>query len=106
MELKIFWTDFARKVLQQIFDYHKEHAGVNTARKLTSGIVKATLNLRKQPEIGQREELVLHPEMQFRYIIYKNYKIIYRIVSSEESILILDVFNTRQNPVKIKRSVD
>ena len=57
--------------------------------------------MRNQPEIGQREELLIDREQEFRYLICENYKVIYLVNSPENRIEITDVFDTRQNPVKI-----
>jgi len=40
---------------------------------------------------------------EFRYLIYKNYKIIYWYNQHKNWIEINDVFDTRQNPIKIRR---
>ena len=37
------------------------------------------------------------------YLIYKNYKIIYLVTLEKNIIEIFDVFDTRQNPVKMSR---
>lgn len=58
MELEIYWTDFSKKELQQIFEYHKENASLKIAKNLTIGIAKETLKLKKQPKIGQIEKLL------------------------------------------------
>ncbi len=58
MELKIVWTDFSKKELKNIFEYHKDNASLTIARKLVSGIAKETLKLKKQPFIGQEEDLL------------------------------------------------
>ena len=55
MELKIYWTDFAKNELQNIFDFYKLRAGLNIAQKLVIGISKAVLSLSNQPNIGQRK---------------------------------------------------
>lgn len=73
-------------------------------KKLVIEIAKETLKLTEQPEIGQEEELLLNNSKDFRYLIFKNYKIIYWINLKENWIEILDVFDTRQNPVNIKRT--
>lgn len=103
MELRIKWTDFSKNELENIFEYYKEIAGVNVAKKLVSGIAKETLKLKKHPEIGQEEELLKNDSREFRYLVYKNYKIIYLITLEKNSIEIFDVFDTRQNPVKMSR---
>jgi plasmid stabilization system protein ParE len=103
MELKIYWTDFSKKELQNIFEYYKENASLKVAKSLTIGIAKEILKLKKQPEIGQIEELLVDRPNEFRYLVYKNYKIIYWINKNEKRIEINDVFDSRQNPIKIER---
>jgi plasmid stabilization system protein ParE len=103
MEINIYWTDFSKKELQNIFEYYKENVSLKVAKSLTIGIAKETLKLKKQPEIGQIEELLIDRPNGFRYLVYKNYKIIYWINKIENRIEISDVFDSRQNPVKIEQ---
>jgi addiction module RelE/StbE family toxin len=104
MELKIYWTDFSKKELKKIFDYYKVEASLNVAKNLVIGITKHVTKLKKQPTIGQEEELLKNDFRDFRYLVYKNYKIIYWINTKKNTIEIFDVFDTRQNPKKIKRN--
>jgi plasmid stabilization system protein ParE len=104
MELKIYWTEFAVKELEKIFDYHHKKASYQVAKKLVDGIYNETLKLTTQPEIGQIEELLITRKQGFRYLVFKNYKIIYWIHSQKSWIEINDIFDTRQNPPKIKRT--
>lgn len=104
MELKVFWTDFAKAELKSIFEYYNERVSYTIAKNLTIGIVEETLKLQKQPFIGQIEDLLIHRSEEFRYLVYKNYKIIYHINTLKNQVEINDVFDTRQNPVKIRRS--
>jgi plasmid stabilization system protein ParE len=103
VELKISWTDFSKKELRNIFEYYKEEVSINVARKLVSGITKETLKLKRQPYIGQEEELLKNDPREFRYLVFKNYKIIYLVNSEKNIVEIYDVFDTRQNPVKMDR---
>ncbi|SFG49171.1 ParE toxin of type II toxin-antitoxin system, parDE [Algoriphagus hitonicola] len=59
--------------------------------------------LKKNPKIGRIEELLKERKERFRFLIYKNYKLIYWINKKENRIEIVDVFDTRQNPIKISR---
>ena len=104
MELAIFWTESSEKELENIFKYYKRKANVTVAKKIVSGIHEETLKLKQQPRIGQIEELLKQRKQEFRYFIYKNYKIIYWINERENQIEINDVFDTRQNPPKMKRT--
>jgi plasmid stabilization system protein ParE len=103
MALKVFWTDFAKSSLHEIFDYYKNKAGVRISHKLIEGIIKSTEILLNQPLTGQKEEMLNDRSEGFRYLIYKNYKIIYWINQSSQKIEIVDVFDTRQDPLKIKK---
>ena len=103
MELEVYWTDFSKKELKNIFDYYKENASLNVAKALVIGITKEAAKLKKQPKIGQEEELLDKDSRDFHYLIYKSYKIIYLVNLKENRIEVFDVFDTRQNPIKIKR---
>lgn len=104
MGLKVFWTAFSERELANIYEYHKEKASVRIAKNLVEGIFNETLKLKIQPKIGQIEELLKDRKENFRYLVYKNYKIIYWINEKESRIEINDVFDTRQNPEKIERT--
>ncbi|WP_026838985.1 type II toxin-antitoxin system RelE/ParE family toxin [Gillisia sp. JM1] len=103
MALEVYWTEFSERELEKIFEHYQKKVSYNVAKKLTDGIYNEALQLEKQPEIGQIEELLKNREQQFRYLIYKSYKIIYWINKLESKIEVNDVFDTRQNPTKIKR---
>jgi len=103
MELVVYWTDFSIKELKNIFDYYKENASLNVARTLVIGITKEAAKLKRQPKIGQEEELLEEDSKDFRYLVYKSYKIIYMVNLEENRIEVFDVFDTIQNPIKIKR---
>lgn len=104
MGLKIYWTAFSKSELHKIFDYYKETGSHRIANRLVFEITQAVLKLQKQPDIGQREELLLNRNELFRYLIYKNYKVIYWVNKLENRIEISDIFDTRQNPVKLIRN--
>jgi plasmid stabilization system protein ParE len=104
MALKIYWSDFSKSQLQSIFDFYKKEAGARISRKLIQAIVVETERLSLQPFMGQKEELLTDRQEDFRFMIYKNYKIIYWINQGKNRIEIADIFDTRQNPHKIKRN--
>lgn len=103
MALDIYWTDFAKQELHSIFSYHKKHISVKFANKLVSEIATHSLILKTHPNIGQPEELLKNRIQKFRYLVYKNYKIIYWINREKNQVEISDIFDIRQNPIKIKR---
>lgn len=54
----------------------------------------------KSPFIGQVEDLLIHLKKDYRYLVSGNYKIIYLV--KPESVEIINVFDTRQDPIKIE----
>jgi len=97
--MKIIWSDFASETLKDIFQYHKKVAGKNTAQKLKDKIFHSTIQLIKYPNSGQNEESLVELNEGHRYLVSVNYKIVYKKV--KEGILITDIFDTRQDPIKI-----
>jgi toxin ParE1/3/4 len=100
--MKVIWTDFASNSLFEIFTYYKEVASENVAQKITFRIFYATRQLIKHPQSGQVETNLQKLNEEHRYILVGNYKIIYKRV--KQGILITDVFDTRQDPIKIFKS--
>jgi toxin ParE1/3/4 len=104
MKFEILWSDFAENQLDKIFEYYLENASLKVAKDLLQEIISEPNKLIKNPEIMQIENLLLDREDNYRYIICKNYKIIFSIDKNKNAIKIADVFDTRQNPIKIKRT--
>lgn len=104
MGLTIYWTRFSENELQNIFSYYQEKVNVRLATEITEGIVNETDILESNPNIGQIEDSLKSRTKEFRYLIHNNYKIIYWINLDENQIEIWDVFDCRQEPLKIKRT--
>lgn len=104
MGFQILWSEFAENQLDEIYHYYQRKAGKRIAAKLVTGIIEATQALMETPYLGQEEELLKEREIKYRYFVYRNYKIIYSVDDENEWIKIADVFDTRQNPIKIQRA--
>ena len=104
MELKVFWLQLAEDKLDDIYNYYKIKAGKKTAKKLVNGIVDQTIGLGKQPEIGQIEKTLAHRKIEYRYLVYTNYKIVYWVNLPSKRVEIANVFDTRQDPKKINET--
>ena len=101
MDLTVHWTQLAENKLEDIFNYYKITANSRIARKLIQEIVSKTEGLGKHPGMGQKEGLLKGRSQDFRYLVYKNYKIIYWINELENRVDIANVFDCRQSPEKI-----
>ncbi len=97
--MKIIWSDFSTEMLREIHNYYKENASIQVANRIKSNIFSATKPLLKNPNSGQIELSLETLEEGHRYIVESNYKIVYKKV--EQGILITDVFDCRQDPIKI-----
>ena len=103
MKLKVVWSDYAESQLDKIFKYYLENAGYKVARTIIEKIINEPNKLLLNPEIGQEEELLKDRTDNYRYLICDNYKIIYSIDQKKSLLKISNVFDTRQNPVKIRK---
>ena len=102
MNFEIAWSDQAKNQLRIIHDYFKEVAGDKIALSLTHRILVKPRILLKHPNIGQIEESRAVKGRGFRYLVEGNYKIIYKVIENDQKILIAAVFDTRQNPDKMR----
>ncbi len=101
MELEVYWLELAENKLEDIYSYYQIKVSKRVAENLVNGIVDTTIGIEKQPEIGQVETSLEHREQEFRYLVFKNYKIVYWINYDFRRIEIANVFDTRQDPDKI-----
>jgi len=97
--MKVIWSDFAISSLYDIFKYYKETANESVAKRIKSRIFAATRQLKQHPESGQIEPNLIQLDESHRYLVEGNYKIIYKRIP--EGVLITDVFDTRQDPIKM-----
>lgn len=101
MDLEVYWLELAESKLEDIYSYYSIKVNKRVAAKLVNAIVDATIGIEKQPEIGQVEASLKHRKQEFRYLVFKNYKIIYWINYDFNRIEIANIFDTRQDPEKI-----
>lgn len=102
--MTIIWSELAEFQLDDIYEYYQHIASPKVATKLVLGIINETKKLIDSPFIGKEEELLKKRIKQYRHLIFKNYKLIYTVDEENKIIRIADVFDTRQNPPKIKRN--
>ena len=104
MAYTIIWSYFAEDQLDQIFAFYEKEATPRIAKKLLKRLIDAPNILVEDPFIGQIEELLKKRAVDYRHLVVGNYKLIYSVEELHKFIRILDVFDTRQNPPKLKRN--
>lgn len=100
--MRILWSVLAKEDIKEIYDYYKEVAGLQVARSLRNKLITKPRLLVKQPRLGQEEDNPAVAGRGFRYLVEGNYKLVYKVFAEREEILIATVFDTRQNPTKLK----
>ena len=103
MDLEVIWSKFAEKQLDKIFEYYEENASERVAIEMIEGLLNEPDRLKRNPFIGQKELLLQERKISYRYLVFKNYKIIYSVEEENGFIKIADVFGTKQKPSKIER---
>lgn len=98
--MKVIWTRKAKSQIKDIFDFYSKKVSAALANRIIAGIAQKPSILLKHPEIGQRETLLEDINPDLRYVVEGNYKLIY--LQNENHVVIVSVFDTRQNPSKIR----
>lgn len=105
MEYTIIWSRFSENQIDKIYDYYETRVNTKLAKKIVKSILSAPDQLIKNPKIGALESSLKNREIEYRYIVSTNYKIVYSVVELDKSVRIADVFDTRQHPNKIEQRV-
>lgn len=101
--LNVVWTEPAKKDIQNIFDYLDQISPVIADNQIDRIINRIDLLEQGYPNIGQREPLLESKKADYRYLVQDHYKIIYHQANYD---MIIDmIFDTRQNPVKMKKKL-
>jgi len=90
-------------MLHEIYNYHEKAAGKTVADKIKTNIFSVTRQLKEQNHLGHTDPILEGIGEGHRNLVSGNYKIVYKDV--KEGVLITDVFDVRQNPVKINNPV-
>lgn len=101
MGIEIRWTATAISNLEDIFYYYRLKVNIALAHKIVTSVIESTILLEEQPTMGQFEPLLVDRNKGYRYVLSGNYKIIYW--PEDLIIWIASVFDTRQNPKKLKK---
>lgn len=86
---KIIWTNIAKIQLKRIFTYYKEKS-VQGANKVKADVFESTNSIRFTEQY-QKDEI----EPEFRKIIVRDYKILYKI--EDDVVFIIKIFSTKLN---------
>ena len=95
--IQILWDNQAKADLKLIFEYIKLKSPQG-AKNVVRDIITQSKSIHFTEQY-QVDEFLGEP---YRRMVVRSYKIIYKI-QSEAEIRILQIFDTRQNPIKLKK---
>ncbi|MCB9361642.1 MAG: type II toxin-antitoxin system RelE/ParE family toxin [Flavobacteriales bacterium] len=98
--MKIKFTKQSLISLKESLDFISKEVSFEKLKRIRDEVLDSTDILITHPKLGKKEEYLTHLKLGHRSIIEGNYKIIYKI--EKEVIYITDIFDTRQNPEKMK----
>jgi len=98
--MKLFFTGQAIASLNECLDFFPAEVSAEKIKDIRDRILAKAEKLLENPYIGQQEEYLEHMGQSHRRVIEGSYKIIYRIEG--EAIVITDIFDSRQDPEKMK----
>jgi len=98
--MNIIYTEQALNGLEEALGFIAQKVSNEKLIVIRNQILDKADTLLLQPNQGQKEPYLEHLGIDHRRIIVSHYKIIYRIV--EEFIYIIDIFDSRQSPDKMR----
>lgn len=101
-KLPILWDRMAKESLDQIYKYIFLDSHQN-AQKVKKELIKLVGSLNDFPEKYSREEFLEAVTGNYRSVSKWNHKVIYEV--TENSIIIVDIFQTRQHPSQIIKRI-
>ncbi len=100
VDREVQWSKFALKKLQQVHKFYLKIADKEIADKIVEEIFNTIKTLSHSSFIGQQEPALEKLKKNHRYLLSHHCKIIYKI--DLDTVYITHVFDTRQNPKKLK----
>jgi plasmid stabilization system protein ParE len=100
VKMQIEWTGTAKKNVRRIYLFYCKIASEKIARQMVEPLFPFVKSLLDSPLIGQEEPDLKIKNQGQRYLVNGHNKIVYRV--KEDVIYITHVFDTRQNPKKLK----
>lgn len=98
--MKLVYTEQALFSLEETLAFLAQRVTDEKLTEIRDRILDKADTLLKQPLTGQKESLLEHLGLVHRHIVEGHCKIIYRVVG--EYIYITDIFDSRQDPDKMK----
>jgi len=100
-KVQVIWSTEALVDLEVIYDFLAEKSAT-AAQRITEGILDRTRQIETFPESGARQETIKTTGKIYRYLVEREYKIIYSYQEEGQVAYIETIFDTRQDPGDLK----
>jgi toxin ParE1/3/4 len=98
--LPIRWDRLAKASLDEIYAYIAEQESPEVGKHVKESLIDLAESLNPYPRKYPEEPVLKDEEEEYRYAVKWSYKLIYEI--TEDALIIVDVFHTKQDPGKLK----
>lgn len=98
--MRLKFTEFAYSQLQEICAYYNNNGYDRYANKFRARVLEDVQRFIEMPEIGRRYPIANSP-YEHRFWLVDRYRIYYKIEPDNDRIVIVYIFDTRQDPKKI-----
>lgn len=100
--MDIHFTEQALYSLDDVLYFlkYKQRLPSKKVKNIKTAILNGAKSLQPNPFKGQKEPFLGHYDLEYRRVIIQHIKVIYRI--EKETIIIVDIFDSRQSPDKMK----
>lgn len=98
--MSLVFTEQALISLEETLDFISPNVSSELLHELSDTILESCETLLHQPLQGQEEPYLLHLGLGHRRLVVGHFKIVYRV--DEHYIFVTDIFDSRQNPKKMK----
>lgn len=96
----VVWSPKANKSLRNIYDFILSNSPQG-AKNVVKELVQVSQTLQKLPYRYAIEPLLAQEAVEYRYLVKWNYKLIYVVEEESDNVIIVQVFDTRQQPKKL-----
>jgi plasmid stabilization system protein ParE len=98
--VRVVWSAWSLQQLDEIHAWYRTQASPVVADRIAEDILAVTRLLEQFPYGGQVEPWLEQQGLGHRRAVVGNYKVVYRVLEAE--VRMVDVFDSRQDPGKMK----
>lgn len=100
--MKVVITETALLNLERGLEFMRKKHPEDRCLEVGRKVIRSTHELADNPFIGQLEPMFEELDQEHRRIIIGHFKVVYRIIEEHDTILVTDIFDSRQDPSRMR----